>query len=112
MGGAAAGQWLKMLVSIDAALVLSGGVLTSYVGITGNVNDSTQSPKPQYARTHLCTHTCPLAVSQPHARNHGHNIDTHLQIAYLFPLISQHTPTAMRTLVTVTYTGKWCLVFL
>lgn len=31
------GQWLAMLVSIDAMLVLSGAVLTSYVGVTGLV---------------------------------------------------------------------------
>jgi amino acid transporter len=29
--------WLELLVSIDAALVLSGGVLTSYVGVVGLV---------------------------------------------------------------------------
>ncbi|MBU4143113.1 APC family permease [Patescibacteria group bacterium] len=29
------GNWLKVLVSVDAAVVLSGAVLTSYVGVTG-----------------------------------------------------------------------------
>jgi amino acid transporter len=29
--------WLQWVVSIDAALVLSGGVLTSYVGVVGLV---------------------------------------------------------------------------
>lgn len=37
MGSLSAGQWLRMLVSIDAVLVLSGAVLTSYVGVTGLV---------------------------------------------------------------------------
>jgi len=32
------GDWLAMLISIDATLVLSGAVLTSYVGITGLVH--------------------------------------------------------------------------
>lgn len=31
------GQWLATLISIDAVLVLSGAVLTSYVGVTGLV---------------------------------------------------------------------------
>jgi amino acid transporter len=35
MGRAAAGEWLAYLVSIDAVLVLSGAVLTAYVGVTG-----------------------------------------------------------------------------
>merc|ERR1712137_821686 len=35
MGGTAAGNWLNIWVSIDAFLVLSGAVLTSYVGVTG-----------------------------------------------------------------------------
>jgi hypothetical protein len=37
MGHRAAGPWLAILVSIDAVLVLSGAVLTSYVGVTGLV---------------------------------------------------------------------------
>ncbi|OQS05942.1 transmembrane protein [Thraustotheca clavata] len=37
MGFIAAGSWLQWLVSIDAFIVLSGAVLTSYVGITGLV---------------------------------------------------------------------------
>ncbi len=37
MGETAGGEWLAMLISIDAALVLSGAVLTSYVGVTGLV---------------------------------------------------------------------------
>eukprot|EP01027_Heterolobosea_sp_BB2_P001938 GEZU01002898.1.p1 GENE.GEZU01002898.1~~GEZU01002898.1.p1 ORF type:complete len:687 (+),score=186.79 GEZU01002898.1:773-2833(+) len=37
MGAHAAGKWLQIFVSVDAALVLSGGVLTSYVGVTGLV---------------------------------------------------------------------------
>lgn len=37
MGEKSAGQWLKILVSVDAVLVLSGAVLTSYVGVTGLV---------------------------------------------------------------------------
>ena len=35
MGGLAGGNWLALIVSVDAALVLSGAVLTSYVGVTG-----------------------------------------------------------------------------
>ncbi|MFD1162541.1 APC family permease [Hwangdonia seohaensis] len=37
MGNLTGGQWLLYLVSVDAALVLSGAVLTSYVGIGGLV---------------------------------------------------------------------------
>ncbi len=35
MAELSAGEWLAYLVSIDAVLVLSGAVLTSYVGVTG-----------------------------------------------------------------------------
>ncbi|MEP7382926.1 MAG: APC family permease [Gemmatimonadota bacterium] len=35
MGARSAGQWLAWVVSLDAVLVLSGAVLTSYVGVTG-----------------------------------------------------------------------------
>lgn len=38
MGALAGGDWLAALVAIDAALVLSGAVLTSYVGVTGLVH--------------------------------------------------------------------------
>lgn len=37
MGEKSAGTWLKYLVSVDAVLVLSGAVLTAYVGVTGLV---------------------------------------------------------------------------
>jgi amino acid transporter len=37
MGTIAGGDWLSTLISIDAALVLSGAVLTSFVGVTGLV---------------------------------------------------------------------------
>jgi amino acid transporter len=37
LGQVAAGPWLRTAVSIDAVLVLSGAVLTSYVGVTGLV---------------------------------------------------------------------------
>ena len=37
MGLIAGGPWLKYMISIDAALVLSGAVLTSYVGVIGLV---------------------------------------------------------------------------
>jgi amino acid transporter len=37
MGQRSAGSWLATWVSVDAALVLSGAVLTSYVGVTGLV---------------------------------------------------------------------------
>ncbi len=35
MGELSAGQWLAVIISIDAVLVLSGAVLTSYVGVSG-----------------------------------------------------------------------------
>lgn len=35
MGTRSAGQWLAWVVSLDAVLVLSGAVLTSFVGVTG-----------------------------------------------------------------------------
>lgn len=35
MGQITGGEWLALLVSIDAVVVLSGAVLTSYVGVTG-----------------------------------------------------------------------------
>lgn len=41
MGRLSAGNWLGVLVSIDATLVLSGAVLTSYVGVTGLVRRMT-----------------------------------------------------------------------
>ncbi|HKX26181.1 MAG TPA: amino acid permease, partial [Blastocatellia bacterium] len=41
MGMISAGWWLQLVVSIDAALVLSGAVLTSYVGVTGLVRRMT-----------------------------------------------------------------------
>ncbi|MEE3364553.1 MAG: APC family permease, partial [Planctomycetota bacterium] len=41
LGDLTAGGWLKFLISIDAALVLSGAVLTSYVGVTGLVHRMT-----------------------------------------------------------------------
>jgi hypothetical protein len=37
MGLLSAGRWLQLLISVDAVLVLSGAVLTSYVGVTGLV---------------------------------------------------------------------------
>lgn len=37
MGLLSAGRWLQWLVSVNAVLVLSGAVLTSYVGVTGLV---------------------------------------------------------------------------
>ncbi len=41
MGSVAGGSWLSLLISIDAALVLSGAVLTSFVGISGLVERMT-----------------------------------------------------------------------
>jgi len=41
MGHRAGGQWLAVWVSIDAVLVLSGAVLTSYVGVIGLVRRMT-----------------------------------------------------------------------
>ena len=35
MAGLSGGAWLQLLVAIDAVLVLSGAVLTSYVGVSG-----------------------------------------------------------------------------
>ncbi len=41
MGNIAGGKWLSVLISVDAALVLSGAVLTSYVGVTGLIERMT-----------------------------------------------------------------------
>ena len=41
MGALAGGSWLGWLISVDAALVLSGAVLTSFVGVTGLVKRMT-----------------------------------------------------------------------
>lgn len=41
MGLISAGRWLQVMVSVDAALVLSGAVLTSYAGMTGLVRQMT-----------------------------------------------------------------------
>ena len=41
MGNVAGGSWLSILISIDAALVLSGAVLTSFVGVSGLVERMT-----------------------------------------------------------------------
>ncbi|QMU27470.1 APC family permease [Adhaeribacter radiodurans] len=41
IGDVAGGKWLATLISIDAALVLSGAVLTSFVGVTGLVHRMT-----------------------------------------------------------------------
>jgi len=40
-GGKTYGPWLSTLISIDAAMVLSGAVLTSFVGVTGLVHRMT-----------------------------------------------------------------------
>lgn len=41
LGGISAGNWLSWVISIDAALVLSGAVLTSFVGVGGLVQRMT-----------------------------------------------------------------------
>jgi amino acid transporter len=41
LGQVAGGSWLATLVSVNAAMVLSGAVLTSYVGVTGLVHRMT-----------------------------------------------------------------------
>lgn len=41
MGSLSGGPWLSTLISIDAALVLSGAVLTSFVGVNGLVHRMT-----------------------------------------------------------------------
>ncbi len=41
LGAQAGGPWLMWLISIDAAIVLSGAVLTSYVGVSGLVKRMT-----------------------------------------------------------------------
>lgn len=41
MGLLSVGSWLQLLISLDAVLVLSGAVLTSYVGVTGLVRRMT-----------------------------------------------------------------------
>lgn len=35
LGHEAGGSWLSTLISIDAVMVLSGAVLTSFIGVTG-----------------------------------------------------------------------------
>ncbi|HZK55528.1 MAG TPA: APC family permease, partial [Desulfosporosinus sp.] len=41
MGGVAGGSWLSTFIAVDATLVLSGAVLTSFVGVTGLVHRMT-----------------------------------------------------------------------
>jgi amino acid transporter len=41
MGNLSGGSWLSVLISIDAALVLSGAVLTSFIGVSGLVERMT-----------------------------------------------------------------------
>ena len=41
MGTVVGGEWLGWMISVDAALVLSGAVLTSFVGVTGLVHRMT-----------------------------------------------------------------------
>ncbi len=41
LGAVSGGPWLATLISVDAALVLSGAVLTSFVGVTGLVRRMT-----------------------------------------------------------------------
>ncbi|MCB0409380.1 MAG: APC family permease [Flavobacteriales bacterium] len=41
MGNLSGGSWLSYLISIDAALVLSGAVLTSFVGVSGLIERMT-----------------------------------------------------------------------
>ena len=41
MGDLAGGRWLGLVISVDATLVLSGAVLTSFVGVTGLVKRMT-----------------------------------------------------------------------
>ena len=41
MGIVSGGSWLSILISVDAALVLSGAVLTSFIGVTGLVQRMT-----------------------------------------------------------------------
>ncbi len=41
MGKITAGQWLSSLIAVDAVLVLSGAVLTSYIGVTGLIERMT-----------------------------------------------------------------------
>lgn len=41
MGAIAGGRWLSVLISVDAVLVLSGAVLTSYVGVGGLIERMT-----------------------------------------------------------------------
>ena len=49
LGNVAGGPWLAVLISVDAALVLSGAVLTSYVGVTGLIERMTLDRiMPQY----------------------------------------------------------------
>jgi hypothetical protein len=47
------GQWLNILVSADATLVLCGSVLTSYVGIIGLVRRMTLDRFANITRTDI-----------------------------------------------------------
>jgi amino acid transporter len=38
VGATSGGSWLATLISIDAALVLSGAVLTSFIGVNGLIH--------------------------------------------------------------------------
>ena len=38
MGYVVGGKWLAALIAVDATLVLSGAVLTSFIGVTGLVH--------------------------------------------------------------------------
>lgn len=57
MGQAAGGEWLKVLVSVDAFVVLSGSVLTSYVGVTGLIRRMAMDRCAELARSLTCAHT-------------------------------------------------------
>lgn len=41
IGGIAGGKWMATIISVDAVLVLSGAVLTSYVGVSGLIKRMT-----------------------------------------------------------------------
>lgn len=58
VGEAAGGRWLQILISVDASFVLSGAVLTSFVGVNGLVRRMTLDrclPQPLLKRSRFGT---------------------------------------------------------
>ena len=78
MGNIAGGRWLSVIVSIDATLVLSGAVLTSFVGVNGLVKRMTLD------------RVLPQLLLKTNTRGTTHRII----IAFFFLAVSVHVITA------------------